>query len=516
MGTELENPTILIAEDSKILNNMLRDVFEEHGFEVFQAFDGSEGRNLLLKEKPDIALIDVHMPKIDGLENLRFAKEKMPRSIVIVMSSADNPQIGVKAMKLGADDYLTKPFATEHVVELAQKLLEKRRFGDENVRLRREIHRGEKYLAHLTTIINEALITTDLGGNIRSINRAVSKLWGYTFEELRDKDIHLLVRGESRTLLHRDLIKDTLRDGKVEGEFLFRKNDNNTFPGYLSTSIIKENNRASGIVVVVAELTRLYAVEQRLKQSEKLASLGQVVEGVAHEVRNCLTSLGGFALRLRKMSEENTSTARYSEIILNDVGRLEKMVQDIEEFVRFSKFYKFNFVKTDIIPLIKRARDKTVNEISDEVAQKVNFNIVTDKNRSIAQVDPAAMEEVFYNLIRNAYEAMPNGGRLKVTVRELKYGVSVTFEDTGVGIHAGDVSEIFNPFFTSKTVGAGMGLSKAHLLLEEHRGAVTVSSEAGKGSKFEIFLPVEHSTAGIYPWETLKPVGSSRSLKKRQ
>ena len=278
------------------------------------------------------------------------------------------------------------------------------------------------------------------------------------------------MRGEARTLLHRDLVKDTLRAGKVEGEFHFRKKDNSTFPGYLSTSIIKENNRARGIVIVVAELTRLYAIEQRLKQSEKLASLGKVVEGVAHEVRNCLTSLGGFALRLHKMSEENSSTSKYTEIILNDVSRLEKMVKDIEEYVRFSKFYKFNFVKTDLVQLITRAKDKALNELPEELVRKVGFSIDADRILPKAQVDPAAIEEVFFNLIRNAYEAMPNGGRLKVTVRDLKSRMSVAFTDTGVGIHSEDVSEIFNPFFTSKTVGAGMGLSKVYLLLEEHGG----------------------------------------------
>ncbi|MGC8602411.1 MAG: ATP-binding response regulator [Desulfomonilaceae bacterium] len=515
MVSGLDNPKILIAEDSKILNDTLRDVFEEHGFEVFQAFDGSEGKNLILKESPDIALIDVHMPRISGFETLRYAKEKAPRIIVIVMSSAENPQVGVKAMKLGADDYLTKPFSTEDVVELALKLLENRRCGDENVRLKKEIRSSEKYLAHLTTIINEALITTDLRGNIQSINRAASNLWGYTFEELKDKDIHFLVRGEARTLLYRDIVKDSLQHGKVEGEFHFRKKDNSTFPGYLSTSIIKESNRPRGIVIVVAELTRVYAVEQRLKQSEKLASLGRVVEGVAHEVRNCLTSLGGFALRLHKMSKDNLTASNYTQIILNDVGRLEKMVKDIEEYVRFSKFYKFNFEKTDLVPLIERAREKALHEISEDLARKVNFSLHPDKNLPKAQVDPAAIEEVFFNLIRNAYESMPNGGRLKVTVANQRPGLSVAFIDTGIGIHSQDISEIFTPFFTSKTAGAGMGLSKVHMLLEEHRGAIKVSSEPGKGSTFEVFLPVERLTAGVHPWEATSPVRFFRGYKRK-
>lgn len=515
MGSRNASPKILIAEDSLILNNMLRDVFEEHGFEVVQAFDGSEGKDVFLKETPEVALIDVHMPKIDGFEALRFAKEKLPRTIVIVMSSAANPQIGVKAMKMGADDFLTKPFAPEAAVELVESLLENRRFVEENMRLKNQIHRGEKYLAHLTTIINEALITTDAGGRIQSINRAASNLWGYTFEELKDRDIHFLVRGDARTLLNRDLVKDTLRDGRVEGEFHFRKKDNTTFPGYLSTSIIKEKNRAQGIVVVVTELTRLYEVEQQLKKSEKLAALGKVVEGVAHEVRNCLTSLGGFALRLHSMAEKDSITSRYTEVIINDVARLEKMVKDIEEYVEYSKFYKFNFVKTNLIPLLERARDKVVQTFPESLVKKIHFVMDVDGSLPELNIDPVAIEEVFFHLIRNAYEAMPNGGRLKVTVRNSKTGVSLAFVDNGVGIHSDDISEIFNPFFTSKTTGAGMGLSNVHLLLEEHKGMVKVTSEAGKGSTFEVFLPVDRLTTAIYPWEKPGSPRASRGPQKR-
>ena len=104
----------------------------------------SEGKDVFLKESPEVALIDVHMPKIDGFDALRFAKEKLPRTIVVVMSSAANPQIGVKAMKMGADDFLTKPFVPEAAVELVESLLENRRFVEENTRLKNQIHRGEK------------------------------------------------------------------------------------------------------------------------------------------------------------------------------------------------------------------------------------------------------------------------------------------------------------------------------------------------------------------------------------
>jgi len=502
MKTVAENATILIADDSEILNNMLKDAFEESGFDVVQAFDGEECKGVFLRKHPDVAFVDIHMPKIDGIEMLRYIKEKDPRTIVVMMTGVGSEQTAVRAMKLGAEEYLTKPFGIDEVVELTTKLLERRHAADENVRLRKEIHRAERYLAHLTTIINEAIITTDQRGRIQFINRAVSDLWGYSSEELKDQDIHFLIRGEARTLLYRDIVKETIREGKLEGEFHFRKKDKGTFPGYLSSSVIKERGQIRGIVTVVADLTRLYEVERRLKQTEKLAALGKVVEGIAHEVRNSLTSLGGFALRLRKITVTDPTCAQYTGIILDDVSRLEKMVKDIEEYVRFSKFYAFNYEKTDLLPVVERARDRAVRELPEQSAEKVSFAMVADEDLPQVLADPGAIEEVFFNLILNACEAMPRGGRVKIALKNLKSAVSIAVTDSGAGIRDEDLTDIFNPFFTSKTTGAGMGLSKAYLLVEEHRGAINVGSEPGKGTTVEVFLPVDRLMTGLFSWES--------------
>lgn len=496
MADTVTNGRILIADDSDILNNLMKDVFEENGFEVVQAFDGIECKAVFMQSQPDLAILDVQMPKLGGLEVLRYIKEKSPRTIVVVMTGAGSEETAVKAMKLGAADYLTKPFGIGEVVSLVEKLLQSRKAGEENVRLKKQIRRSEKYLAHLTTIINEALITTDAAGKIRFINRAASKMWGYSPEELKDQDIHFLIRGEARTMLHRDLVRDTLREGKVEGEFLLRKKDKGTFPGYLSTSVIQESGKTSGIVVVVADLTRLYEIERRLKQSEKLAALGRVVEGIAHEVRNCLTSLGGFSLRLRKVTTGDATCEQYTRIILDDVSRLEKMVKEIEEYVRFSKFYTFRFARTQVLPVLERAREKVLDEVPEATAKGVRFSLRAEKNLPEISADPTALEEIFYNLILNAYEAMPQGGELRVSLKNLGGSLSISFSDTGVGIVDTDLTDVFNPFFTSKTTGAGMGLSKVYLLLEEHGGIVNVTSEPGKGTTFEVRLPVERLYAG--------------------
>jgi PAS domain S-box-containing protein len=510
MTSDIENASVLIGDGSGILNNTLKEVFEEHGFDVSQAFDGVECKSAFLKHLPDAVLIDVEMPKINGMDVLRFVKEKSPRTIAVVMTGAGSEQTAVTAMKLGADDYLAKPFGTDEMVALVSRLLERRRSVEETVRSKKEVQQSERYLAHLTTIINEAIITTDPKGRIAFTNSAVSRLWGYDPEELRDKDVHFLIRGEARTLLYRDLIKDTIRVGKVEGEFLFRKKDKGTFPGYLSTTVIKEKQRVRGVVLVVSDLTRLYEIERRLKQSEKLAALGKVVEGMAHEVRNSLTSLGGFASRLQKLTSQDPTCERYTGIILDDVNRLERMVRDIEEFVRFSKFYTFHYEPTDILPLVERARDRVMQKLASDEIKSVTFSLQADRDLPQIVADPMALEEVFYNLILNAYEAMPKGGRLRVRVKRLRSAVSVSFSDTGIGIPWDDVNDVFNPFFTSKTTGAGMGLSKVYMLVEEHRGAVDVVSEQGKGTTFEVFLPVDRLMVGLFPWESESRRGASR------
>ncbi len=498
MDGSQKSPRILIGDDSEILSNMLRDVFEEHGFEVVQAFDGFECKSAFLKERPDIAFVDIRMPGADGIEVLQFIRSKQSQIPVVMMTGlTGSEETAVKAMKMGADDYLIKPFDTDQVVQLANRLLETREAEKETAKLRKEVRRTERQLAHLTKIISEAIISTDSRGRIEFVNRAACKMWGYSAEELNGQDIHFLIRGESRTLLYRDLVRDTVRKGRVEGEFHFRRKDKSTFPGYLSTSVIKEDTRVRGIVAVVADLTRLYEVESRLRQTEKLASLGKVVEGVAHEVRNCLTSLGGFTRRVRKITLDDPDCNRFTRIILEDVGRLENMVREIEEYVRFSKFYSFNFREIDIHEPLERAHERVRSHLSEEVFKSVAFVMRADKKLSRITADSNALEEVFFNLFLNAYEAMPSGGKLTVRVEDRNSGIGVIVSDTGVGMPKKDLTEIFTPFFTSKTSGAGMGLSKVYLLVDEHRGNVQVTSEPKKGSTFEVFLPRERLLSGL-------------------
>ncbi|MCA1960131.1 MAG: hypothetical protein LDL33_04985, partial [Desulfomonile sp.] len=176
-------------------------------------------------------------------------------------------------------------------------------------------------------------------------------------------------------------------------------------------------------------------------------------------------------------------------------------VRDIEDYVRFSKFYSFTFTEVDVGRVLEAAHKRAVEELPPASVKAVTYSVKQEKGIPLISADPAALEEVFYNLMLNAYEAMPSGGKLGVAIKRLNSAISVLISDTGVGMRKEELPEIFNPFVTSKTTGAGMGLSKVYLLVEEHQGSVSVSSELGRGTTFEVFLPVERLMTGLRLWE---------------
>jgi PAS domain S-box-containing protein len=484
-------------------------VFEDQGFDVIQTYDGRETVEVFTHRNPEVAVIDIQMPELNGVEVLRIIKDADPDVVVIMMTGAGTEETALQCMRLGADEYMRKPFNPSEVVTTAQKLLEGRETERENRRLRETVRNMERYLAHVTTIINEALITADLNGIIQFVNKSAVKLWGYEEDELLGKNVSFLVKGASDTIVHKDLVTEILRSRGVEGEFHFRKQDGSPFPGYLSASVIEEHGHKTGVAIVVTDLSRLREMERKLQQSEKLASLGRVVEGIAHEVRNCLTSLGGFARRLGIMVKGMERGPEYARILLQDVGRLENMVREIEDYVKYAKFYRFSYSRADLQAILVDSHKEAMNSAPEKTRELVEFQLKVEPSVPEIEADPVALQEAFAQIMINAYEAMPKGGRLIVRIGPYGPGALVSVADTGAGISSDQIKEIFSPFVTSKTSGAGMGLSKVYLLVEEHGGSINVESSPGAGTTFEVLLPVDRRTSGPFLFHSRSREGTA-------
>ena len=232
-------------------------------------------------------------------------------------------------------------------------------------------------------------------------------------------------------------------------------------------------------------LTReeLKVVENKLLQTERLAALGKLSRGVAHEVRNPVMIIGGFARRLKKRLPPNDPAQEMIDPILHELRRLEQMVAEIEAFTVL--------LEPDIKPRdLGRVVDEVLAASAGALAQRqivVERSIPPDLPR--IPLDEHLVGQALGHLIDNAMEAMPNGGRLALSVTPEPKGLRLALGDTGIGISPEDLPYIFDPFFSSKPDGTGMGLTKVYQVISDHRGEIQIKSVPGQGTEVSIWLP---------------------------
>ncbi len=241
---------------------------------------------------------------------------------------------------------------------------------------------------------------------------------------------------------------------------------------------------------------RLEQAQEEARRSERLAALGQLSAGLAHELRNPLAVIKGSAETLtRKLANTDPITTEMASYISSEVNRMNALVT---RFLDFARPHKLEEREEQIPPLIERAL-KAARERWPDAKVEVERHLAADLPN--VNLDGGLIEQVFTNLALNAYEAMgPGGGKLRVAavpISDGKRGVEITFQDTGPGIPAELREQIFNPFFTTKETGVGLGLSIVSKIVDDHRGSIRVTSEPGKGACFTVFLPGRESAEEI-------------------
>jgi signal transduction histidine kinase len=230
------------------------------------------------------------------------------------------------------------------------------------------------------------------------------------------------------------------------------------------------------------DITELRNLREKLVNAEKMAALGAVAARVAHEIRNPLVSVGGFAKRLESKLDGNLR--EYAEIIVREVGRLEDILREILGFVKEVRLAKeitnFNNLLDDVLRLMK-------SDIEDRNIELVKvFGESTD-----IFVDPNRVKEAIVNIISNAIQSLVGSGSIYVRTYVKGDDSVMEIEDSGGGIAAADIDSIFDPFFTTKAAGTGLGLAITNKIIEEHNGRIEVESEVGTGTVFRIYMPIK-------------------------
>jgi two-component system, sporulation sensor kinase A len=250
----------------------------------------------------------------------------------------------------------------------------------------------------------------------------------------------------------------------------------------LQMAPVFHNDELESIVVVGREITERTKTEELLRKSEKLAALGQLAAGIAHEIRNPMTALRGFVQLLREQTEGRDE---YFQIMIAELSRVEQIVS---EFLMLSK--------PQVTQVSKRSLPFILGHVvslleAEAILRNVQITLHCSPEVPYVSCDDGQLKQVFVNLLKNAIEAMPDGGQLAVRCfcKDTQY-VSVVVQDDGVGIPEENLRRLGEPFFTTKSEGTGLGLMVSHKIMEEHGGNLFISSEIGQGTTVEVLLPV--------------------------
>jgi len=248
----------------------------------------------------------------------------------------------------------------------------------------------------------------------------------------------------------------------------------------------KVNNFSQELEKEVEKRTQELQEKSRLLvQSEKLAALGEMADRVAHETRNPIVTIGGFARRIQRELPSRDPLKKYIDLVIKGVERLELMIYWITEY---KKYISVDFEISSVTTVIEGALERVKSKLKES---QITVNKDLLPNPVLVRVDRKNMEFAFFNLFENGIEAMGNQGILSVTTRMKNEDyLKVIISDTGKGISEEDLASIYNPFFTSKLSGAGMGLTIANKIVKDHHGAIKVKSKVGKGTVFSVELPL--------------------------
>jgi len=351
-----------------------------------------------------------------------------------------------------------------------------------------ELNRTRDYLHDILEAMTDGVLAVDIDGRITTFNRAAQRITGYPAAEAQDRRYSELF-ADSFGDLPRRVGRCELSPGHVPSEL--RRRDGTTVPVSESVALLKDRHgNVSGAIKVFQDLSEVARLKEQVRRNDRLAAVGQMAAAVAHEIRNPLGGIEGFAALLARDIPKDDPKGLLVEKILTGTKSLNRVVS---ELLAFTRPMKFEFETIDCEELLK-----SVLALAGDGNNGVAVSAETDGQGSPATLvgDAEKLKQVFLNIVLNAFQSMGDGGELRIKVRREERSeeqqppvLVVTFADTGCGIPEEVLPRIFEPFFTTREKGTGLGLAIAARIVEGHGGRITATSIEGSGSTFEICVP---------------------------
>jgi PAS domain S-box-containing protein len=381
----------------------------------------------------------------------------------------------------------------------------------ENARLYRSLElkaeqfeRLKEHSENTIESLEAGILVLDLSGKVVRWNRALERLYGISPEEALGHAVGELFPSSFLEVLRARLGEDWW--GRTESLGisrlnLYNKQGQNKVVKLQLGPFVSEAGETQGTILIFEDVTDRVELERELKLREKMASLGLLAAGVAHEVNTPLTGISSFTQMLMEDTPKDDRRAKLLEKIERQTERASKIVNSLLNFARQgrSEFVPVdvNEVVADVLSLLEHQLNRTRVKLRRELESDLP-KVLGDENK---------LQQVFLNLILNAQEAMPSGGWLTIKTSRQGAQVVVDISDTGHGISEEDIKRIYDLFFTTKRVGrsgTGLGLSLTYGIVQEHSGRISVDSKVGKGTRFQVKLPVCEKAASLSPSDTVE------------
>lgn len=326
------------------------------------------------------------------------------------------------------------------------------------------------------------LLAIDHKKQIASFNHVAGSVLNLQIQDVLGTGADAVLPDELWRLVAQPKLKGRVVDQEIECV----RHDGRMIPLEVSASpLTDETGLFLGHVLLFKDLTEVRALKQEVVRTQRLASVGRLAAGVAHEIRNPLSSIKGFATYFKERYREKPEDQQISGIMIQEVDRLNKVVGQLLDF---AKPVTITPKRIQMTPFIKDSLRLVENQAAEKT---VSTRTEIDPELETVWIDPERINQVLLNLYINAIESMETGGKLAVAVLPDNSGskIGIRISDSGGGIDPGDLSHVFDPYFTTKAAGTGLGLAIVHNIIEAHNGEIHVTSQPGEGTVFMIWLP---------------------------
>lgn len=487
----MSEQTLLLVDDNPTNLQVLYQTLENCGYRLLIARSGQAALEVVRESRPDLVLLDIMMPEMDGFEVCEKLKADPDTkdTAVIFLSALNDTESTVKGLAMGGVDYVSKPFQAEEIVARVSTHLRLRRLERALARRNDEL---EAELARIMAVMQEGIYSLDRSGGISFANKAAEGITGFEQADLIGRsiydvhglDIDALPQETTQQLFQLELLNKSASKFSVSG----------------SLTPILEGDEVTGYAMVFLDISQQLKDEQDLKDAkeellkqrrrlahlERLSTMGEMAAGFAHEVNQPLTAISNYASVGRRLLDkqplEKEKLQTTLEKMQNQAVRASEVIERLRNFVRTPKEGKV--VKSPI------ALAREVIELAEVDSGNTGVNIALEIPQEVSGVliDNIQIQQVALNLLRNAMEAMSNTDEasLGVKLRIEQAGEKVRFSviDKGRGLADDAEEHLFHPFYSTKPNGMGIGLSVCASIIQDHGGLIDYKRNDGKGTTF--------------------------------